>query len=216
MSVLALEATLRAAFSGAGVAVVPVADGVFEALPDVERCAVAGAVPARQQEFAAGRMAGARALARLGLKAEPIPMGPDRAPVWPAGVYGSISHAGGFAAAVVSATAPVGLDMEGDAALEPDLWPVLLTQAEMKIAQISENAGVFALEVFVAKEAAYKAQYARSGTLFDFQMLETEWQGSVFLARFTKDCAPFSKGQALGGNISRACGLVIAAVTLLE
>ena len=64
------------------------AEGMF----DAEARAVARAVPARRAEFAAGRRAAHRAMERLGVPAAPVAMGSDRAPVWPPGVIGSISH----------------------------------------------------------------------------------------------------------------------------
>jgi 4'-phosphopantetheinyl transferase EntD len=38
----------------------------------------------------------------LGLPERPIPMGRDRAPVWPEGVVGSISHSDAFCLAAVA------------------------------------------------------------------------------------------------------------------
>ena len=70
-----------------------------------ERAAVAGAVASRQREFAGGRTCARRALLRLGHAAQPIPVGACRAPVWPHGVVGSITHCSSFAAAAVARAA---------------------------------------------------------------------------------------------------------------
>ena len=66
---------------------------VNEGLLPEERGAVAKAVPKRVAQFTAGRVCARRALAQLG-NTEPVPilMGEDRAPQWPAGYVGSISH----------------------------------------------------------------------------------------------------------------------------
>ena len=214
MSARALDAALRAAFPGAGVAVVPVAEADIATLPLAEQRAVSGAVFARQREFAAGRIAAAKAQADLGLLPQPIPMGPDRAPIWPAGLHGSISHAAGLAAAVVTDQGPVGLDIEECQPLDPELWPTILTGAEMNPAKATENKGFFALQVFVAKEAAYKAQYPLSRALFDFHSLHTQWSGNRFSARFTKAYPPFAAGDALNGQILRIGDLLVAAVQI--
>src|ERR1700716_1803425 len=66
------------------------------------------AVPNRQREFLAGRLCAAQALRCLGADSTHVGMAGDRAPVWPDGVVGSITHSGGFAAAAVAwaATSP--------------------------------------------------------------------------------------------------------------
>src|SRR5277367_2552834 len=62
------------------------------------------AVRARRTEFLAGRACARSALRKLadGRADDAIPIGPDRAPVWPAGIVGAITHAHGFAAAAVA------------------------------------------------------------------------------------------------------------------
>ena len=61
---------------------------------------MARAVPQRRREFFAGRLAAHRAMEALGHLPEPVPMGQDRAPVWPQGLVGSISHGAGACAAM--------------------------------------------------------------------------------------------------------------------
>ena len=214
MSARALEDALRAAFPGAGVGVVPVHEADIATLPGAEDRAVSGAVFARKREFAAGRLAAARAQVAFGLTPRPVPMGPDRAPIWPEGLYGSISHAAGLAAAVVTDLGPLGIDIEPAIPLDPELWPTILTPAEMSFVQAHENSGLFALQVFVAKEAAYKAQYPLTRALFDFQTLETTWTGNRFSALFTAPYAPFSMRDALQGEILHANDLVVGAVQI--
>ncbi|WP_050527544.1 hypothetical protein [Pseudorhodobacter aquimaris] len=77
------------------------------------------AAPARAMEFAAGRAAARVAMAGFGL-ASAIPMGVARAPVWPKGVSGSISHS----------TILIGIDLEEATPLEYDLWDLVLTSSE--------------------------------------------------------------------------------------
>ena len=66
-----------------------------EAIPALtasEQASIAPMAPARLAEFAQGRMHARIALARFGLADASIPMGSKRAPLWPAGFVGSISH----------------------------------------------------------------------------------------------------------------------------
>src|SRR3981081_2261214 len=57
------------------------------------------AVESRQREFLAGRLCAEFALCCLGAASTHVAMGGDRAPVWPDGVVGSITHSGGLAPA---------------------------------------------------------------------------------------------------------------------
>lgn len=71
------------------------------------------ALPKRQAEFLAGRALARLALLRLGATETTIAIGADRAPVWPPGFAGSISHARGHAACLVrQGAALVGVDVE--------------------------------------------------------------------------------------------------------
>src|SRR5215469_17508082 len=55
----------------------------------------------RIEQFAAGRLCARRALEALGIAGFSLLTAPDRRPLWPAGVTGSITHTAGYAAAVV-------------------------------------------------------------------------------------------------------------------
>ncbi|MBL4928222.1 4'-phosphopantetheinyl transferase family protein [Fuscibacter oryzae] len=189
--------------------------GVVSAAPDdsplwpVEQ--IGPAVPGRLAEFAAGRSAARAAMRALGHNPAAIPAGADRAPLWPAGLTGSITHCAGACLAVVGRTtqwAGLGLDAEPVANLEPALWPTLLAEGE------SVADGQAALALFVAKEAAYKAQYALSRQLFDFQTLRLIWQGDRFGAAFTRAVAPFASGTVLSGQMVRTSGHLAAFVAI--
>jgi 4'-phosphopantetheinyl transferase EntD len=86
-----------------------------EALLPEERDYVSRACSKRVRDFATGRFLAREALAELGLGAAPIPMAPSRAPLWPEGVRGSISHTDDYAAVVVGRSDRVrglGLDVQ--------------------------------------------------------------------------------------------------------
>ena len=108
-----VEAVLsRVLGPGVGLGVEPVSGA--EGLRPVEAIAVARAVPKRVAEFAAGRRAARRALDSIGREAVDLPAGPNRAPVWPEGVTGSITHDGDLALAAVALLGEVrslGLDL---------------------------------------------------------------------------------------------------------
>ena len=187
-----------------------------------EAAAVASAVPSRQAEFAAGRQAVRRALGDLGLAPGPIPQGEDRAPVWPAGVTGSITHGAGICLAAVARTGPlraIGIDLEPDAPLPEGLEAAICTPAERAWLdrQPPQQRARLGRLVFSAKEAAYKAQYASSRTLFGFDRLTLEFAGAVgeMGAIFTADTPPFRRGDILSGRYAISGGLVVTAFAIV-
>jgi hypothetical protein len=62
-----------------------------EGLPREERSIVAAAVDSRRREFAAGRILARRLLQSLGFDG-PLKRNSDGTPVWPAGIFRSITH----------------------------------------------------------------------------------------------------------------------------
>ena len=171
-----------------------------EALPRV--------VPARLAEFSAGRAA---ARAALGLPAQALPRGPDRAPQWPRGWQGSITHCRGLCLAVAGPSDTwqgLGLDAEPEAALDAALWDTILRPDE------PAQDGWAALAHFVAKEAAYKAQYALSRRLIGFHDLRLDIAQDRFRATFTTEVPPLPRGHVLQGRMIRAGGYLGALVAL--
>jgi 4'-phosphopantetheinyl transferase EntD len=171
-------------------------------------------VPARLAEFAGGRKAARMALAAAGLPVTAIPAGADRAPVWPETATGSITHAGGLCLALAArdaAWAGLGIDLEPDSDLPRDLWDSLLLADEQLRLAADPQGGRHAKVIFSAKEAAYKAQYARSRSLFGFDMLRVTLSGQAFRASFQAEVAPFAAGAEIEGCFLHAHGHVLTA-----
>ncbi|GAB3946415.1 hypothetical protein GCM10027614_39920 [Micromonospora vulcania] len=74
-------------------------DWAGELLAAEQACLGERAVESRRRDFTAGRVCARRAMADLGLPASAVPAAADRAPVWPAGVVGAITHTTGYCAA---------------------------------------------------------------------------------------------------------------------
>jgi 4'-phosphopantetheinyl transferase EntD len=130
-------------------------------------------------EFLAGRLAARRALAGLGRPAVAVPMAEDRAPVWPEGVVGSISHAAGLAVAVVAdAPALLGVDIARLEPFEAALIPEICRPEERALIPL-EGQGLFACALFSAKEAAFKAQYPVTGLIFGFHGLRLDFARGI-------------------------------------
>lgn len=171
-----------------------------------------GAVPQRAREFAAGRRAACDAARLAGLVLDRLPMGTDRAPVWPAGITGTISHSDRLCLAIVgpASAGTIGLDLEPEGRLDPALWDTILRPAETAALPPGEEAGRLALAIFAAKEAAYKAQYPLTRRLFGFQDLEVTLSPGRFRATFTAPHPPFASGDTIAGQWGRAQGHVLA------
>ncbi len=149
--------------AGAVVAVLRTAGDPALLLPAEARC-VTGAVQKRVQEFSAGRQCARMALSELGITGFPLLAAPDRSPVWPRGIVGSISHTRSHCAAVVARSATflgLGLDTEGRHAVRAGLWPRLFVSSELqRLEQLpAARRAVVAALGFAAKEAFYKLQY---------------------------------------------------------
>lgn len=112
----------------------------------------------RQAEHLAGRIAAVHALQAYGEKAVPD-IGDNRQPLWPAGLYGSISHCEQTAVAVVD-SAPVGIDIETvfSPTLADELAGMVASEAELTVLRACSLSFPLALTLaFSAKESLYKA-----------------------------------------------------------
>ncbi|WP_327292298.1 4'-phosphopantetheinyl transferase family protein [Streptomyces sp. NBC_01198] len=145
-----------------------------------ETPAVARAVAKRQREYAAGRACARAALARLGAPPGPVLRDSHRgAPLWPAGVVGSITHCDGYRAAAVARTADIltlGIDAEPhDRLPEGVLDAIVATDAERAaLARLTESAPRIHWDrlLFSAKETVYKAWYPYHHRMLGFHEAE--------------------------------------------
>lgn len=132
------------------------------------------AVEKRQAEYLAGRLLAQDAFERLGKPAAQIPIGKDRAPQWPQGLSGSISHTQGQVACLMTTRAAhfAGIDIERDltenslksvkkVTLQPRELEFLAHQTVLPEAQL---AGA----IFSAKETLFKALYPIVQRFFGF------------------------------------------------
>lgn len=139
------------------------------ALHPEEEAIVARAAPKRRRDFALGRTCARLALAGLGHEDAMIGQGEGGAPLWPAGMVGSITHTSGYAAALAAEArlfSGIGVDAERVGGVGQDLWPRLFDDAERDHLMGLDEAGraIGATLLFSAKEACYKA-WAMKGAL---------------------------------------------------
>ncbi|AHD01687.1 4'-phosphopantetheinyl transferase family protein [Leisingera methylohalidivorans] len=168
----------------------------------------------RRNEFAAGRSAAHLAMKQLGLPPVPVPVGSDRAPVWPEGLVGSLTHTKSCAMAVLARTGDVqalGIDIEEDTPLKDELLPAICSEREQAWLRRQDNPGQMAKVIFSAKEAAYKCQYTLSRAFYGFDGMELEFDlaAGAYQAVFTAGRPPFARGEAVGGRFAIGAGLII-------
>jgi 4'-phosphopantetheinyl transferase EntD len=138
---------------------------------------IAGAAEKRRREFYAGRIYARRGLLELGQHPVPILPAPSRAPVWPDGFVGSISHCASVCAAIVARTASVrgiGVDIDDAAPLGSDVADLVCRPADVTGRRRQEALLGIDLPklVFVAKEAFYKLYHPMTGVFLDFSDVE--------------------------------------------
>lgn len=190
-------------------------------LLQAERDVALSMVPTRLREFAAGRAAAREALRAINHSPVAIPRAQDRAPVWPAGIVGSITHCDTACLSVVSHIEhwrSIGLDIEDDAPLHREAWPIILTESELtEVERLPRWRRARRVKLlFSIKEAVYKAQYPITGEIFDFLTLETHLESNRFLASFSRDVGRYQKGMAIGGGYFETDKYVISGAQIVD
>ena len=184
---------------GVGVATGPNEDDETALHPEEAELARAMG-PARRREFAAGRGCARRAIAALGAPGGPVLRGLRRAPTFPPGIVGAITHTDGFCAAAAArsdAFAGVGLDAERDEALSERAAARICARGELEALRGLPGRAPehWAAIVFSAKETLYKAYFPQTGFFIGFRdavvtlFPETEHAGR-FEARLLRRDAP--------------------------
>jgi uncharacterized protein (TIGR00290 family) len=180
-----------------------------------EAALVERAVPARRAEFAAGRRLAHALLDGLGAANAPLLTASTRAPLWPSGFTGSISHGAGLCLVAVARTTDivaVGIDVESADPLAADLVSTVLTPRER-----TRLAGPDLLRRaklhFAAKEAVYKAVAAEVGRLLELHEVEIELDEPR--ARFEARVVPLAD-RRVAGAITTDATAVFAGVALVR
>jgi len=176
------------------------------------------AVPKRRREFIAGRIYARQALSELGHPPGPIVKNSCRAPLWPDGFVGAISHTHALCAAVVGRAADIasiGVDLEDDTELEPELIPIICDPSELRGRSGIETSIAIDLPklVFIAKEALYKLYNPITRYFLDFLDVNIVVNpiSKTFEAYLTNERVPSFLGQRhVGGRFGQHAGTLFA------
>ena len=204
-------------WEGAG-SVEAVAEGV--ALPP----GLEGAVPKRQVEALAGRVAAARAIRQLpGAWDVSVGRRADRSPEWPPGLVGAITHTAGFAAAAVALAGEfVGVGLDAERWLKEEdvarLRGAILRGDERAPLQDSPSPAQGLTLAFSAKESIYKALFPRVRRFFGFEAFEVravDWEAGRFSGALAETLtAEFREGMLLEGRFSTTGFGLLTAVAI--
>lgn len=180
-------------------------------------------VAKRQSEFLAGRACAREALRCLTGTAGVPQVGEDRAPIWPAGVVGSITHGGGWASAVVGPETHwrgLGLDVETliPAERADRLAGEILTPGEFDGYETLDEAARSArvTRTFSLKESLFKALYPLVRTRFyfhDAELVHSD-EGLARLRLLIDLPGGWSRGSELNGQFCEFDGYLLSLVSV--
>ncbi|MEU9577358.1 4'-phosphopantetheinyl transferase family protein [Streptomyces chilikensis] len=189
-------------------------------LPE-EEPAVARAVEKRRREYTTVRHLARRALGCLGHGGAALPPGELRAPRWPSGVIGSMTHCEGYRAAAVAdaaVLASVGIDAEPHEPLpEEVMGGASLPEEREHLGRLARlRPGIHWDRVlFSAKESVYKAWHPLTGAWLGFEDAVLAFDpAGTFRARVLPGALVDGGPGVFDGRWSVADGFVTTAVVV--
>ena len=151
-----------------------ISPGDGDALRAAEAASISSSIANVRRASGAARTVARNLLAQLGHPEAQVPKDAGGAPVWPAGVVGSLAHDDEIAVAAVGLRrdfASVGIDVERAGALAADMLALVATQSERR--RIADDL-VKAKLLFALKEAVYKAVYPLDRLFLEFGDIEVD------------------------------------------
>jgi len=144
-----------------------------------EALLVASSIPERRAEFLTGRKYAHVALSDLGVPFKPILHGPNRKPLWPEGVVGSITHCGDYITAAVARSNRdrwIGIDAESNEPIPEGIIDFIASPSEIKLAAgAMKKISNWDRLIFSAKERIYKASCLRHQIQLDVLYLSLKF-----------------------------------------
>ena len=155
-------------------------------------------VTKRKAEFLAGRYCARTVLTRLGHGDTQVPIGENRAPVWPAGILAAITHSHEYACCVAvdaknSSLRGIGIDAEKimPAHRADRLYTHIVSETEKHFLQSLPCPWPTTLSlVFSAKESLFKTLYPAVQQYFDFlhaEVIDIDFDIGHMTLRLLKD-----------------------------
>lgn len=166
-------------------------------LHPLEEPYVRRSVAKRRREFTAGRACAREALKTFGIEDFPVLPTAERAPEWPPGILGSITHSAEYCAAAVCRRGSIiglGIDVEAASELDFDIVPLVLgNQERARLEAMDQTERALQIKIlFSAKESIYKAYYPATRVVLEFHDVDLILLPGTrsFVGRLVSDDAP--------------------------
>jgi 4'-phosphopantetheinyl transferase EntD len=160
-----------------------ISPGDEHALSPEEAPAFASSVTKVRRASGAARIVARQLLTRLGHPECALPRSPSGAPIWPAGVIGSLAHDSRVAVAAVGMgrdVGAIGIDVEPAEFLPSELLDLVATPRErLKMGDDPYHGRL----LFVAKEAVYKAVYPLDQMFLDHHDVQIDFADRKAIVR---------------------------------
>lgn len=156
-----------------------IAVGDENALWPEEEPALARSVTKVRRASGAARIVARELMEKLGVKQQAIPKAQSGAPIWPAGIVGSMAHDSTVAVAALTKRdnfLSLGIDIEPAEPLETKLLGIVATKRELE--KIGEDSCRGRL-LFATKEAVYKAVHPLDGQFLEHHDVEVDFAAST-------------------------------------
>lgn len=168
------------------------------------------AVKKRRAEYLASRVCIRHALSLWGIEGFILHNDADRAPIWPAGMVGALSHTDGFISLLTGYSSSgkwPGIDCEKviEEANATSLQAIIINADEKEVMRLSGLSDGVALTVaFSLKESLYKALFPHLRQFMDFEaaeIVDCNVSASNILLRLTRHLSPeFPTGRLFTGH----------------
>lgn len=153
------------------------------AMLDAEAVSIGASTIARRRASGAARILARELMARLGVANGPVPRDPSGAPIWPAGLVGSLAHDDTIAVAAVGRAQDfkaIGIDTEPATPLPTDMLDLVATPSELQGLAEEPLRGRI---LFAAKEAVYKASFPLDRAFLEFHDITVDLAGRRAVTR---------------------------------
>ncbi|MEX0603703.1 MAG: 4'-phosphopantetheinyl transferase superfamily protein [Marinobacter sp.] len=176
----------------------------------------------RKTEYLVGRICAREAVKRITGHASAPSLGADRAPCWPEGITGSVTHSHGRAAAIGASNQHyLSLGLDAEVVLSDSratkLVQKILTSSERQRFQLdlAQRPGHLTTLAFSVKESLFKALYPLTRKRFyfeDAELLEWNEPGLATVRLLTDLSGDWRAGQQLTACVSLEGGRLLSLV----
>ncbi len=160
-----------------------ISPGDENALLPAELAAFATSIDKVRRASGAARIVARGLMVQLGQAQQAVPKAASGAPIWPAGLVGSLAHSSQVAVAAMARRqdfSSLGIDVEPAEPLDADLLDLVATASERATIAGDPYRGLL---LFTIKEAVYKSVYPLDGTFLEHHDVEVNFAAGTAALR---------------------------------